>query len=61
MDLIRRTGFEMTLSSLGVSKDEFFLAATSARTIRDRITVLDISAHTGILEDAAGETIEILS
>jgi glycerol-1-phosphate dehydrogenase [NAD(P)+] len=61
VDLIRRTGLEMTLPSLGISKDEFFLAAISARTIRDRITVLDISAHTGILEDAAVETIEMLS
>ncbi len=60
-DLIRRTGLEMTLPSLGISKDEFFLAAISARTIRDRITVLDISAHTGILKDAAKETIEMLS
>ncbi|MCJ7498682.1 iron-containing alcohol dehydrogenase [bacterium] len=61
VDLIRRTGLEMTLPSLGISKDEFYLAATSARTIRDRITVLDISAHAGILEDAASETIEMLS
>jgi glycerol-1-phosphate dehydrogenase [NAD(P)+] len=61
VDLIRRTGLEMTLPSLGISKDEFFLGAISARTIRDRITVLDISAHTGILEDAAEEAIEILS
>ena len=61
VDLFRRTGLEMTLPSLGISKDEFFLGAISARTIRDRITVLDISAHTGILEDAAEEAIEILS
>ncbi len=61
IDLIRRTGLEMTLPSLGISKDEFFLAAISARTIRDRITVLDISAHTGILKGAAKETIEMLS
>ena len=61
VDLIRRTGFEMTLPSLGISKDEFYLAAMSARTIRDRITVLDLSAHTGILKDAAKETIEMLS
>jgi len=51
----------MTLPSLGILKDEFFLAAISARTIRDRITVLDISAHTGILEEAARETIKMLS
>ncbi len=61
VDLMRRTGLEMTLPSLGISKDEFFLAAISARTIRDRITVLDISAHAGILEDAAEETIRMLS
>jgi glycerol-1-phosphate dehydrogenase [NAD(P)+] len=59
--LFRRTGLEMTLPSLGISKDEFSLAAISARTIRDRITVLDISAHAGILEDAAHETIKMLS
>jgi len=61
VDLFQRTGLEMTLPSLGISEDEFFMAAISARTIRDRITVLDISAHTGILEDAAKETIEMLS
>jgi glycerol-1-phosphate dehydrogenase [NAD(P)+] len=61
IELIRRTGLEMTLPSLGISKDEFYLAATSSRTIRDRITVLDIAAHTGILEEAARETIDILS
>jgi glycerol-1-phosphate dehydrogenase [NAD(P)+] len=60
-DLIRRTGLELTLPSLGISSDEFLLAATTARTIRDRITVLDIAAHAGVLEDAARETLEILS
>ena len=61
VDLFRRTGLDMTLASLGMSADEFFLAATSARAIRDRITVLDLSAHAGILEDAARETIKMLS
>lgn len=61
VDLIRRTGFEMTLASLNVSDKDFFTAAVSARTIRDRITVLDISAHAGIIEEAAHETIELLS
>ncbi|UCF30281.1 MAG: iron-containing alcohol dehydrogenase [bacterium] len=61
VDLFRRTGLEMTLPSLGIPKDEFTLAAVSARTIRDRITVLDISAHAGVLEDAAAETVEALS
>ena len=59
--LFRRAGLEMTLPSLGISEDEYFLAATSARTIRDRITVLDLAAHAGILEEAAKETIAILS
>ena len=61
IDLIRRAGFEMTLESLNLSKDEFCLAALSARTIRERITVLDISAHTGVLEDATEETLELLT
>ncbi|MCP4111613.1 MAG: sn-glycerol-1-phosphate dehydrogenase [Desulfobacteraceae bacterium] len=60
IDLIRRTGFEFTLKSLNLTKDEFLLAALSARTIRERITVLDISAHAGILKDAAEETLEML-
>jgi hypothetical protein len=51
----------MTLPSLGISENEFHLAVISARTIRDRITVLDISAHAGILEEAADETIQMLS
>lgn len=61
VDLIRRTGLEMTLPSLGIPGEEFFLAATTARAIRDRITILDLSAHAGVLEDAARETIGILS
>ena len=61
VDLMRRTGLELTLPSLEISKDEFYLAATCARTIRDRITVLDLAAHAGLLEEAARETIERLS
>lgn len=61
VDLFSRAGLEMTLRSLGIPKDEFFLGAMMARTIRDRITVLDIAAHAGILEDAARDTIEILT
>jgi len=57
VDLFRRAGLEMTLPSLGISEDEYFLAATSARTIRDRITVLDLAAHAGILEESAKEAI----
>lgn len=59
--LIRKTGLEMTLPSLGISRDEYYLAATTSRTIRDRITVLDLAAHAGILEEAAGEAVKMLS
>jgi glycerol-1-phosphate dehydrogenase [NAD(P)+] len=58
VNLFRRTGLEMTLASLGISKDEFYLGVNSARTIRDRITVLDISAHAGILEEVAKKAIK---
>ena len=61
VDLIRRTGFEMTLECLNISKDEFLLAALSSRTIRERITILDISAHAGVLKEAAEEVIGLLS
>lgn len=59
-DLIRRTGFDIGLRSLDLTKDEFLLAALSARTIRERITILDIATHAGVLRDAAEETLEML-
>ena len=61
VDLIRRAGFEMTLAALNLSKDEFRLAALASRTIRERITVLDLAAHTGVLEDATAEALELLT
>lgn len=61
LDLIRRTGFPMTLEALRLSKAEFLLAALSARAIRERITVLDLAAHAGILEASAEETAGLLS
>ena len=51
----------MTLASLNIPEDEFYLAAVSARTIRSRITVLDIAAHAGVLRAAAEETIALLT
>lgn len=56
LDLFRRTGFSMTLESLDLSRDEFLLAALSARTIRERLTVLDIAAQMDLLEEAAHES-----
>ncbi|MBN2720407.1 MAG: iron-containing alcohol dehydrogenase [Proteobacteria bacterium] len=61
LDLFHRVGLDMKLSSLDIPEEEFLLGAMSARMIRDRITVLDLSAHTGILEEAARETLEMLS
>ncbi len=61
LDLIRRTGFPMTLESLRLSESEFIQAALAARTIRERITVLDLAAHAQILEAAAAETAALLS
>ncbi len=61
VDLIRRAGFEMTLEALNLLKDEFRLAALASRTIRERITVLDLAAHTGVLEDATAAALELLT
>ncbi|NQT70496.1 MAG: hypothetical protein HQ552_13070, partial [Desulfobacteraceae bacterium] len=61
IDLIRRAGFEMTLEALNLLKDEFRLAALASRTIRERITVLDLAAHTGVLEDATATALELLT
>ena len=61
IDLIRRAGFDMTLEALNLVKDEFRLAASASRTIRERITVLDLAAHTGVLEDATAAALELLT
>lgn len=51
--LFRCAGFPASLAEFRLDADEFMLAATGARTIRERITVLDIAAHAGVLEKAA--------
>ena len=58
--LFRRTGLALTLESLGVPQSEFRLAAIFARTIRERITVLDIAAQAQVLEAAARQVAEVL-
>jgi glycerol-1-phosphate dehydrogenase [NAD(P)+] len=60
LDLFRRTGFPMTLSSLDLTKDEFLLAALTARTIRERLTVLDLAAQLGMLEQTAHQVADLL-
>ena len=59
LELIRKTGFEMNLPALDLTRDEFVLAALSGRTIRDRITVLDLAAQTGVLSEAVNFTLEM--
>ena len=60
LNLFRRTGFPMTLEALDLSEDEFLLAALSARTIRERLTVLDLAAQLGVLEQTAHEVAGLL-
>jgi glycerol-1-phosphate dehydrogenase [NAD(P)+] len=60
LERIRRTGYPMTLSTLNLKSEEFMLAALYARTIRERITVLDLAAHAGVLEAAAEDALELL-
>lgn len=55
LGLIRRTGFPMTLGAVRLTPEEFKTAALTARTIRERITVLDVAAHAGVLESAVEE------
>jgi len=56
---IRRTGYPMTLAALDLTAEEFLLAARNARTIRERITVLDLAAHAGVLEFAAQRALNL--
>jgi glycerol-1-phosphate dehydrogenase [NAD(P)+] len=57
---MRRTGYALTLDALNLDAREFMLAAISSRAIRERITVMDIAAHAGVLEAAAGDALAIL-
>ncbi len=59
--LMRRTGYPLTLAALNVPHSEFLLAVETARTIRDRITVLDLAAHAGVLKDAAQDALSLLT
>ena len=60
VDQMRRTGFALTIGALSLDEEEFLLAATSARAIRERITVLDIAAQAGVLEAAAMDALDLL-
>ena len=60
LELFQQTGLEMSLESLRVPRDEFMRAALLARTIRERITVLDLAAQGSVLEEAAEEVAGML-
>jgi glycerol-1-phosphate dehydrogenase [NAD(P)+] len=57
---IRRSGYPLTLDALNLSQSEFLLAASAAGSIRERLTVLDIAAHCGVLEAAADEALVVM-
>jgi len=61
VDLFLRTGAPFTLEAFRLSSEEFLLAALNSRAIRERITVLDLAAHGGVLESAAKDTLKLLS
>jgi glycerol-1-phosphate dehydrogenase [NAD(P)+] len=60
LERIRRTGYPMTLSALHLMPDEFMMAARNARTIRERVTILDLAAHAGVLESATVDALNLL-
>ncbi len=59
-DLFVRTGAPFNLEAFRLSKDEFMLAALNSRAIRERITVLDLAAHAGVLEAATEDALHLL-
>lgn len=59
-DLFIRTGAPFNLEAFRLSKDEFILAALNSRAIRERITVLDLAAHAGVLEAATEDALQLL-
>ena len=59
-DLFGRAGADISLAGLNLSEEEFRLAAAQARTIRERLTVLDLAAHCGVIEEATEATLTFL-
>ncbi len=59
-ELFARTGAPFNLEAFRLTEEEFMLAALNSRAIRERITVLDLAAHAGVLETAAQETLNLL-
>ncbi|MDT8421764.1 MAG: iron-containing alcohol dehydrogenase [Desulfuromonadales bacterium] len=59
--LFGRTGAPFTLEAFRLTVEEFRLAALNARAIRERITVLDLAAHAGVLEAATEDSLQLLA
>ncbi len=59
-DLFARTGAPFNLEAFRLTEEEFILAALNSRAIRERITVLDLAAHAGVLKAAAADTLQLL-
>ncbi len=60
-ELFARTGAPFNLEAFRLTKEEFMLAALNSRAIRERITVLDLAAHAGVLDLAANDALQLLS
>ena len=60
-DLFARTGAPFNLEAFRLTDEEFILAALNSRAIRERITVLDLAAHAGVLEAAIEDALQLLS
>jgi len=61
VNLFSRTGAPFTLQDFRLTKEEFVLAAINSRAIRDRLTVLDVAAHAGVLERATEDALQLLA
>ena len=59
-ELFARTGAPFNLKAFRLTEDEFILAALNSRAIRERITVLDLAAHAGVLEAATEDALQLL-
>jgi len=58
--LFARTGAPFQLEAFRLTEEEFVLAAMNSRAIRERITVLDLAAHAGVLEAATADSLRLL-
>lgn len=59
-ELFARTGAPFNLEAFRLTEEEFILAALNSRAIRERITVLDLAAHAGVLEAATEDALQLL-